>query len=80
MILRSRTWQGGSTYEVVVSPEQVVDRPPLPGESFPLGEMGRVVVMSVLDIPTAGEWRLPIEQRWHLRVQTKNIGPEWSDL
>lgn len=79
MILRTRTWKGGSTYEVTVSPEQVVDRPPLPGESFPLGEMGRVRVMSVLDV-TAGGWQLPTEQRWHLRIQTKNIGPEWDNL
>lgn len=40
MILEARTWKGGSTYEVTVSPDQLVERLPLPGEEIELAEMG----------------------------------------
>lgn len=78
MIVRTRTWRGGSSYELTVSPEQLVDRLPLPGEEIELAEMGRVKVMSAYSLDAG--WTVPDDRRWHLNVQTRGIGPEFDDL
>jgi hypothetical protein len=84
VILRTRKWRGGSTYDVTASPEQLVDRLPLPGEEIVLGEMGRLRVMSAYavrdaDHPAAG-WILPGQRLWALVVQSPGIGPDWDDV
>lgn len=80
MILEARTWKGGSTYEVTVSPDQLVERLPLPGEEIELAEMGRVRVMSGYSLRPDGGWAMPSERRWHLVVQTPDIGPGFDNL
>jgi hypothetical protein len=79
VIVQSRTWKGGSSYEIIVSPERLVDRLPLPGEDVDLGEMGRVRVMSAHGVERP-DWLLPRDRLWRLVVQTRGIGPDFDNL